>query len=57
MPLTLLAAGALAVAVAGGVATFLFGWPILLVSAGALGAIGIFALGLLADLLRQIMTK
>src|SRR6185369_4581442 len=53
----LLAAGALAVAVAGAAGGLLFGWPFLLVTAGALCAIGIFALGLLADLLRQIMTK
>jgi polyisoprenyl-phosphate glycosyltransferase len=53
----LLAGGALVVAVAGAALGTLFGPALLLVSAGVLGAIGIFALGLLADLLRQIMTK
>jgi len=53
----LLAASALSVAVLGTLAAVAFGPLLLFVTAGALGAIGIFALGLLADLLRQIMTK
>jgi glycosyltransferase involved in cell wall biosynthesis len=53
----LLAAGALGATVLGSLAAAAFGPLILFVTAGVLGAIGIFALGLLADLLRQIMTK
>jgi glycosyltransferase involved in cell wall biosynthesis len=53
----LLAAAALGVTILGALAAAVFGPLLLFVTAGILGAIGIFALGLLADLLRQIMTK
>jgi len=53
----LLAAAALGATILGALAAAAFGPLLLFVTAGVLGAIGIFALGLLADLLRQIMTK
>ena len=49
-PIGLLAATALAITLVGAVAAAVFGPLILLVTAGALCALGIFALGLLADL-------